>query len=179
MRAFTAVATLLSFTAHAASGVTPGQFIELKVAAGSNFEGYQLVGSTDFPEFVPVDQVGDLATDWYLGYYTPIPGFDWYYINIVVDGVDRGLDLGGDMNSPGPLEWVPASVHIGTQIHNMWQAVDPARGSQFYYTSVVVGYSAYPFACANSTGRYQLSVYPHGQQPENCREVQLVWNTAS
>ncbi|KAI0099274.1 hypothetical protein GGR51DRAFT_536049 [Nemania sp. FL0031] len=178
MRPFIATATLLSFTAFAAARI-PNQFIELKVTAGSNLEGYQLVGSSDFPEFVPIDQIGDLATDWYLDYYIPIPGFDWYFIEIVVDGVERGLDLGSGKNTPGPLAWIPASSSIATQTHNMWQALEPERGRQFIYQSSVAGYSAHPFACVNPAGRYQLSVYPPGQQPENCQEVQLEWSPAA
>lgn len=54
MRTFTAASALVSFGALVAARV-PNQFTELKVSAGSNLEGYQLVGSTDFPEFVPVD----------------------------------------------------------------------------------------------------------------------------
>ncbi|KAI0541214.1 hypothetical protein GGR58DRAFT_498290 [Xylaria digitata] len=179
MHTFAAIAAaLLSFTALAAARI-PNQFIKLKVAAGSSLEGYQLVGSMDFPEFVPADQIGDLATNWYLDYYIPIPGFDWYFIEIVVDGTERGLDLGGDKNTPGSLAWIPASSYVGAQTHNMWQALEPERGRQFIYTSSVASYSARPFACVNSAGRYQLSVYPPGQQPENCEEVQLEWSPAA
>ncbi|KAF2965210.1 hypothetical protein GQX73_g8362 [Xylaria multiplex] len=177
MRNFTAAA-LLSFTALAAARI-PSQFIELKVTAGSSLEGYQLVGSTDFPEFVPVDRIGDSATGWYLDYYSPITGFDWYFIEIVVDGAERGLDLGGDKNIPGPLAWIPASPFIGTQTHNMWQAREPERESLFIYASYVNSQLTRAFACLNSAGRYQLSAYPPGQQPENCEEVQLQWSPAA
>ncbi|KAI1368214.1 hypothetical protein F5Y08DRAFT_296848 [Xylaria arbuscula] len=70
-----AAAALLSFGILVAARVL-NQFIESKVSAGSNLEGYQLVGSTDFPELVPVDRVGDLATNWYLDYYIAYPGVD-------------------------------------------------------------------------------------------------------
>ncbi|KAI0438503.1 hypothetical protein F4803DRAFT_92314 [Xylaria telfairii] len=180
MRAVTAAATaaLLSFTAHAATSI-PQQYIEVKVTGPSNLEGYQLVAATDFPEFVPADKIGNKPADWYLTHLTLYPGVEFYFIDIVVEGTKRGLTLSGDKNTPGPLGWMPSSSYYGDNTLNYWQPYDPALGSPFDYTSSLQSVGRLSsFACTNSAGRYQLSAYPSGQQPVNCVEVELKWNTS-
>ncbi|KAI1174936.1 hypothetical protein F4777DRAFT_354990 [Nemania sp. FL0916] len=167
---------LLSFTALAAASVTELP-LEIKVAAGSNLEGYQLVGAPDFPEYVPLDQIGNKTTHWYLAHFNI--GFGaggWDYLLININGTTKELNLGGDRTNPGPLEYIPSTGSPSDELNNRWSASEPLQGYQFAYANYVGTGQAHAFACANTDGRYLLNVYPPGTQPENCVEVDMVWN---
>ncbi|KAI0879541.1 hypothetical protein GGS24DRAFT_495555 [Hypoxylon argillaceum] len=182
MRTFTAVATaaLLASTAHAVSKI-PQQYIDITVAPGNDLAGYLLIASPDFPELVPANRTGGQPADWYLNYAAIYIGVEYYWITIGVNGINAGLTL-SDKNTPGPLQYMPASYALVDNALDYWQPYEagfPGKDSAFDYTSTLQsGAGLSTFGCKNSAGRYQLSAYPSGQGPANCVQVGFKWSTA-
>ncbi|KAI0553290.1 hypothetical protein F4679DRAFT_532676 [Xylaria curta] len=176
MRVSTSV--IFSFAAIATAADPVGGNISLTVAAGSNLEGYQVVGyasnGAGFPKLVPAAEASQSQQDtWYL------KGWDYgfsivYGISADIEGITYELTM-----DPYVYPYAGRLVfQVQTQTETRSSKDDwfVREGSPAFTWSGDT--NKFPFACTRDDGRLQLAIYNPSSAPADCEQTTLEWTSA-
>ncbi|KAI1362466.1 hypothetical protein F5Y08DRAFT_355351 [Xylaria arbuscula] len=176
MRVSTSV--LVSFAAIAAATDPADGNIVLTVPAGSNLEGYQVVGyasdGAGFPELVPAAEVSQSQQDvWYLK--------GWDYGFSTVFGISAAIDGTTYELTMDPYVY-PYAGPLVFQVQTQTETRSSKDSWFFREEAPEVTWSGdtnkFPFACTRDDGRLQLTIYNPSSAPEDCEQISLQWASA-